>query len=456
MKKVLGIASFFLMTSCGGNGNIVDLILPDSISALRKEVDYILVTGRTERKWVLFTGDGKRIDSGKMDCTPEKTMVLDGEFTIFCEEITGAVVLYKKGPEGGEPRKAGETRGLFTGVTLCGDSLCFSAYEEGRTTFYKWKENLKEMFASEGLCLPAGFMEDSLFYICGQSLYRSGEKITDIPGETGFFPDPVSGFLLSSGREIKRIEGNASVPFLVLRAQPLSFLPFEKFIAFFDILGYARLIKRENLCEIKGSKAELKERSELITVSQIRTNECFTTTEEWRIEYEGIIPGSSGRGKITAEKKLVGETDFEGAGVKEGDILLMLHPFEGEFSVERVERNALYVKEGFREFPAEVSYSVRCGGFCVSGSTRGLYGRTKPGEVFSSPFISFRIDGSPQRGDYAIISTYEYGENLPLPCGAYPVSATTTGLNAVYVLNQTVPSVTVLDLQAMKVLRIIR
>jgi len=242
MKKVLTILSLIL-AGCGGEGNIINMRFPDSISALKMEMDYLLITSKVERKWLLITGEGKRVNSGKLNCIPVKNMSSWQKFLIFCgKEGELKTEIYVLEISSNAMRLTEEIEGIFTGSASCGEKICFTAYKDGKTKFYEMDGALKELFSNEGICTPVS----PSYFICNGILYP--DKI-EIPEGGIIFPDQVSGPLLSSGREIKIVKNGRFLPFITMKNQPLSFLSFEEKMVFFDIAGYARVINRKTLEE---------------------------------------------------------------------------------------------------------------------------------------------------------------------------------------------------------------
>jgi len=239
MKKGLIITLLFF-AGCGGVGNIINMRLPDSISLVREDVDYIYITSRADRKWLLITGEGKKIESGNLGCSPIKSMSFSQKFLIFCEnEDELKVEIYTRETYRDSLKLIGEIEGMFTGSILWEDKICFSVYKDKKTKFYEIGEGIKELFFQEGICIPISLSS----FICDGVLYP--DKI-EIPQGGVIFPDPISGPMVSLDREIKLIKDGNFVHFLTIKSQPLSFLPFHDKIVFFDISGYARLIDRKS------------------------------------------------------------------------------------------------------------------------------------------------------------------------------------------------------------------
>lgn len=447
MKKILIIFIFFL--GCGGGENIINIRFPDSISAIRKDLDYLFITSRTDRKYLLITGEGEKVDSGNLKCIPLGNIALFQKFFLFCENYEDlSLEIYTHEAQKGSLKLVEKVYGIYTGGCLCGDKICFASYRDGETRFYKI-EPFEELFSHNGICTPI----TSTNFICDEYLYP--DEI-EIPGGVRFFPDPFSGPLLSKGREINVLKEGNFLRWVTLKSQPLSFIPFEDRIVFFDISGFARVINRKSGCEVKKSYGEVKEKASSISIEYIKTNDCNAFTEEWRIEYHGVLPGFPSVGRILSENLLRDEhMDFLKGGVSPGDILVINSPFEGEFEVQKVDKNSIEIKGNFQNFPLGVSYSVLSKDFYILRSNYGIYGRVESEKEFSSPILSFKIKGSPKRGDYIVIQTYEYGEGMPISCGSYPISATATTEERVYVLNETNPSITLLDLKGMKAIKTI-
>jgi len=246
MKKLLTILSL-IFAGCGGGGNVINMKLPDSISAVRKEMDYLLITSKTERKWLLITEEGKKFDSGEFNCLPLKNMAFSEEFLIFCgreEELK--VEVYVQKTSRNSLALTGEIPGIFTGSVAREGEIRITAYKGGETKFYEVNHGIHELFSHEGMCVPVNLTS----FICDGILYP--DEI-EVPESGIVFPDQVSGPLLCSGREIKVIKDGVFISFLTMKSQPLSFLPFEDKMVFFDIAGYARIINRKTLEETSVS-----------------------------------------------------------------------------------------------------------------------------------------------------------------------------------------------------------
>jgi len=242
MKKSLIIVFLFLL-GCGGGGNIINMSFPDSVSLVKEEADYIYITSRADRKWLLITGEGEKIDSGNLGCAPIKNMAFLRKFFIFCEkEDELKVEIYTHERYKDTLKLTGEIQGIFTGSVLCDDGICFTVYKDGKTIFYKIVNDIKELFSKEGICIPLSLSS----YICDGILYP--DKV-ETPDGGLIFPDQISGPILSIGREISVLKDESFVHLLTLKGQPLSFLSFDDKMLFFDILGYARIIDRKTLEE---------------------------------------------------------------------------------------------------------------------------------------------------------------------------------------------------------------
>ncbi len=243
MKKRLIILTFLLL-GCAGEENIIKVRFPDSISAIKKDVDYIFITSKGDRKYLLITEDGKKIDDGEFDCIPVSTVSFFQKFFIFCEnEKELKVEIYTHEAQKNTLRLITEIPGIFTGAILCEDKICFSVKRDVKTEFREMEEEEITMVSShDGICTQLSASQ----FICDGFLYPHGFTL---PAGSFVFPDSISGPLLVSGREVWIIKDEKLVKWRTLSAHPLSFLSFENFIAFFDVLGYARIIDRKTQIE---------------------------------------------------------------------------------------------------------------------------------------------------------------------------------------------------------------
>lgn len=456
---------FFLIsivTGCGGSENVLNLRFPTLIS-LNKEKNALAVGDPYEGKVnIIDLAANKRLKDFSYDA-PLNIAVYESGFLIFLQKgntIRTHEIMVDEGKLEEIEREGID--GILTGLSENSKDVWLSVYRDGKTKLYLYPEQKIEI---PSLCSISGVINETIFLACSDNVLKiiEGEVERNYQvGEANFvFPDPISDtVIIVEGRDVKMLdrENGRIVDLISLSAPVLSFIPFSENWIFLDALGYARIVRRSNGCEIKHSTYQITDSSGNLNLENIMVNDCTAITAEWKLEYEGELPHFPRIGRIVDKDTIEDRTvDLTTLHLREGYKLILSGNGEGEFTIVSFDAHTINILGEFPDYNIEVTYSVRVNGILLTKNGEFLKAGIHPGETVSMPEITFTISGSsPQRGDYLTLYSYEYGENMPFFVNKYPVSVTFSSEEEVYILNPQGRSVSEVDFKNLKVKRTIK
>lgn len=460
MRKSVIIGVIILtLIGCGGEEGVINLSFPTIIS-LNKAKNILAIgdiyKGRVS---IINIGAEKRLKEFSYH-TALNIAPYNKGFIVFAQD-GGVIHIYEITIDDEEVNQI-ETEtisGILTGVTESNKGVWVSIYRDGNTEFQLYPELITSI---PEMCTLFGVINDELFVICSGDvlkIIKSGiTEIYSLSEASSVFPDPVSRTaIIAEGSNIKMLdrENDELIRLASLYAPVLSFIPLKERWIFLDTLGYARIMRRDNGCEIKHSTTEITESSGSIDVENIIIDDCTAITAEWKLEYQGELPGFPRNGRIIDENTLKDNSiNFTESNIKEGYSLILSGNVSGEFTVASFDTHTIDIEETFPSYNTETTYSIRVNHILLTRDGEFIRADIRPGETISMPEITFTIlPSSPVRGDYLILYSYEYGENMPFFISRYPLSVTWSSEEKVYILNPQSGIVSEVDFKALEVKR---